>query len=96
MMQTVNISLPTSILDRTKAYMENLGYASISEVVCHALRKMLGIEELTENGFTPQAERNLMEIMKEPPVLTVSSDEDINIIMDKIMQKSAELDGDKN
>jgi Arc/MetJ-type ribon-helix-helix transcriptional regulator len=84
-MQTVNISLPVSLYSQAKAYMENTGYASISEVMRQALRKLLRLEELTENGYTKQAEESILKEIKKPTDgLIFKQGEDVDDFFDKI------------
>ena len=42
------------------------GYASISELIRHALRKVLYPSGLTVNGFTPEFEDVVLKSAKEP------------------------------
>ena len=42
------------------------GYASISELIRHALRRVLYPSGLTVNGFTPEFEDVVLESAKEP------------------------------
>lgn len=62
---TINISLPRSILQDAKKHMARRGYASISEFIRAAIRKEL-YPELTENGFTPEFEAQVLKAAAEP------------------------------
>lgn len=89
-MQTVNISLPVSLYSQAKNYMENTGYASISEVMRQALRKLLRLEELTENGYTAQAEESIVKVMKEPALkdLTFKHGDNVDDFFKKLNKKT--------
>lgn len=64
-MMTVNISLPKSMYQEAKKFLEHKGYASLSEFVRDSLRKTL-YPEITENGFTREFEDQVLEAAKEP------------------------------
>lgn len=64
-MATINISLPKSMYEDTKKMIRSKRYASVSELVRDALRKML-YPELTENGFTPEFEEQVLRSAAEP------------------------------
>lgn len=63
-MTTINISLPTNMYLDAKKTLSNRGYASISELVRDALRGFL-YPRITENGFTPEFEKMVLEGAKE-------------------------------
>lgn len=63
---TINISLPVSMYKDAKIVSKNEGYSSISELIRHALRKLLYPSGLTVNGFTPEFEDLVLESAKEP------------------------------
>ncbi|EKE04962.1 MAG: hypothetical protein ACD_19C00427G0009 [uncultured bacterium] len=63
---TINISLPASMYEDAKDVSKNEGYASISELIRHALRAVLYPSGLTVNGFTPEFENMVLESAKEP------------------------------
>lgn len=58
-MTTINISLPTSLYADIKKLMASRGYASISEFMRYAARKIV-YPTLTENGFTPEFEEAVL------------------------------------
>ena len=62
---TINISLPKKLLSDVKKEVEKGRYTSISEFMRDALRDML-YPKLTENGFTPEFEQEVLEAAKEP------------------------------
>ena len=65
MNQTINISLPKGLyLDAKKAVTEK-NYSSISELFRDALRRIL-YPELTENGFTPEFEEEVLRRENDP------------------------------
>lgn len=61
MTTTINISLPKSLLDDAKKMLSKRGYASISELIREALRNTV-YPNLTENGFTPEFEDEVLRI----------------------------------
>jgi len=63
---TINISLPTSMLNDAKSVTKVEGFTSISELIRHALRQVLYPSGLTVNGFTPEFENIVLESAKEP------------------------------
>lgn len=63
---TINISLPTSMLEDAKSITKFEGFTSISELIRHALRKILYPNGLTVNGFTPEFEDLVLESAKTP------------------------------
>ena len=63
---TINISLPTSMLNDAKSVTKFEGFTSISELIRHALRQVLYPSGLTVNGFTPEFEDAVLEAAKEP------------------------------
>ncbi len=52
--------------DDAKIVSKEEGYSSISELIRHALRKILYPSGLTVNGFTPEFEDLVLESAKEP------------------------------
>lgn len=64
-MATINISLPASMYKDAKAALKSQGYASISELIRSALRKVL-YPRLTVNGFTPEFEDQVLRAAAEP------------------------------
>lgn len=63
---TINISLPVSMYNDAKIISKEEGYSSISELIRHALRKILYPSGLTVNGFTSEFEDLVLESAKEP------------------------------
>lgn len=59
-MATINISLPASMYKDAKAALKSQGYASISELIRSALRRVL-YPRLTVNGFTPEFEEKVLQ-----------------------------------
>ncbi len=96
MMTTINVSLPISLYSKTKDYAKNYSFASVSEVIRQALRKMIGIEELTENGFTKKAEQGILSAAKDKPIMAYRKGEDYDAFMDKLLRKGAELNAKKD
>lgn len=64
-MTTVNISLPKDMYKDVKKALEAKRYASLSELVRDALRKVL-YPTITENGFTPEFEEEVLKFEAEP------------------------------
>ena len=62
---TINISLPKSILDDAKKYMARRGFASLSEFIRAAIRREV-YPEITENGFTPEFEAEVLKSAAQP------------------------------
>lgn len=65
MTTTVNISLPQSLYNDAKKLLTKRGYASLSELIRDSLRTVL-YPRITENGFTPEFEEEILEAAKEP------------------------------
>lgn len=63
---TINISIPMTMYQDAKEVQKVEGYASISELIRHALRRILYPSGLTVNGFTPEFEDMVLESAKEP------------------------------
>ena len=66
---TINISLPTSLLNSAREESKKYGFASISEYIRQAIRSSVyGIRDdgLTINGFTPEFEDLVLEAENEP------------------------------
>lgn len=64
-MATVNISIPDSMYIDAKKVVVKKGYASLSELVRDTLRKII-YPEVTENGFTPEFEEEVLKAAAEP------------------------------
>lgn len=64
-MATVNISIPDKMYKDVKRAVKVKSYTSVSELVRAAVRKVL-YEEITENGFTPAFEDQVLESAMEP------------------------------
>jgi Arc/MetJ-type ribon-helix-helix transcriptional regulator len=62
---TINISLPKSILTDARKHMVSRGYATLSEFIRSVLRNEL-YPRLTENGFTPEFETEVLKAAAEP------------------------------
>jgi len=62
---TINISLPRSVIQDAKKHMARRGYASFSEFIRAAIRKEV-YPELTENGFTPEFEAEVLRSASQP------------------------------
>ena len=65
MSTTVNISLPKQMYDDAKRFLKQRRYASLSELIREALRGVL-YPNLTENGFTPEFEAEVLKAAAEP------------------------------
>lgn len=63
-MSTINISLPVKMYNDAKSAVNLRGYASISEFIRDALRDVL-YPAVTENGFTPEFEEEVLRAAKE-------------------------------
>ena len=63
---TINISIPRTMYQDAKEVQKVEGYVSISELIRHALRRVLYPSGLTANGFTPEFEDMVLESAKEP------------------------------
>ncbi len=77
---TINISLPKTLLQDAKEVQMVEGYTSISELIRHALRRVLYPSGLTVNGFTPEFEDGVLESAKEPirNDIVLKTDEDVD------------------
>ncbi|MDP1722310.1 MAG: hypothetical protein Q8L37_03805 [Candidatus Gottesmanbacteria bacterium] len=64
-MMTINISLPKTMYEDAKAYLARRGYSSMSELFRDTLRDWL-YPRLTENGFTPEFEAEVLKSAAEP------------------------------
>lgn len=62
---TINISLPKTMYEDAKAYLARRGYSSVSELFRDTLREKL-YPRLTENGFTPEFEEEVLRSAAEP------------------------------
>ena len=65
MTMTINISLPKSMYQDAKKTLTKKGYTSISEFIRDAVREKL-YPGLTENGFTPEFEEEVLKAAAEP------------------------------
>ncbi|HCS78229.1 TPA: hypothetical protein DIV55_00630 [Patescibacteria group bacterium] len=65
MSTTVNISLPQQMYDDAKRFLKQRRYASLSELIREALRGVL-YPIVTENGFTPEFEEEVLKAAAEP------------------------------
>lgn len=65
MTTTINISLPKTMYQDAKKMLSARGYTSISELVRDALRGVI-YPRLTENGFTPEFEEEVLRRAGEP------------------------------
>jgi len=63
-MQTINISLPETLAKQINYQVKNGNYASVSEFIREATRKLLGI---TPTNFLPQAEEEILKISRTNP-----------------------------
>lgn len=80
MTTTINISLPSEMYKDAKKIVAERRYASISELVRDALRKIVyQEEEITENGFPRWFENRILEVAKEPfdNSKTIETDQDL-------------------
>lgn len=80
MTTTVNISLPKEMYKDAKKMVAERRYASISELVRDALRKIVyQEEEITDNGFSRWFEDKVLEAAKEPvdKSKTIETDKDL-------------------
>ncbi len=64
-MTTINISLPSNLYKDIKAFLGKRGYASLSEFFREAARVKI-YPEVTENGFTPKFEQEVLRAAQEP------------------------------
>lgn len=62
---TINISLPKPMYAEAQKTLVVRGYASISELIRDALRRLL-YPNLTENGFTPEFEEAVLRSEGQP------------------------------
>ncbi len=78
-MATINISLPQSMYDDAKKVLIKNRYASISELMRDALRRIL-YQDVTENGFTTQFESQILQAAADSVDndLILETSEDIN------------------
>ena len=97
-MATVNISLPNNMYSDAKKLLAKRGYASLSELIRDTLRNIL-YPRLTENGFTPEFEEEVLEAAKEPveKAKVWKSVEDVERYFKKLKKKVSVHDkGQKN
>lgn len=81
MTTTINISLPKEMYKDAKKMVAERRYASISELVRDALRKIVyQKEEITENGFPVWFEQKVLESEKEPEEndIVIETQEDLH------------------
>ncbi|MBI3103397.1 hypothetical protein HYZ05_00485 [Candidatus Daviesbacteria bacterium] len=81
MTTTVNISLPKEMYKDAKKMVVERRYASISELVRDALRKIVyQEEEITENGFPRWFENRVLQAEKEPEEndIVLETEEDVH------------------
>lgn len=89
-MTTINISLPTSLYKDIKKTIKQRGYSSVSELARDGFRKIIYQQEgLTENGFTPEFEEEVLKAAKEPLEndIVLETDEDIDKFFDELHKK---------
>lgn len=79
-MSTINISLPKNMYEDAKKILVAKRYASISELIRDALRRVL-YENITENGFTNQFEDEILHAASE------STDKELLLKTDKDIEK---------
>lgn len=65
MTATINISLPTQMYRDIKSAMKEQGYASVSEYIRSSIRTQI-YPRITENGFTPEFEDEVLRAAAEP------------------------------
>ena len=65
MTTTINISLPKNLYNDAKKIVSQKGYTSISELIRDALRSLV-YPSLTQNGFTPKFEEEILRRAKKP------------------------------
>lgn len=63
-MQTINISLPTALNEQISSQVKAGNYASVSEFIREAVRKLLGISPTV---FLPEAEEEILKISQSAP-----------------------------
>lgn len=63
-MRTLNISLPQSLAQQVNWQVQTGNYASVSEFIREAVRKLLGI---TPTTFAKEAEEEILKISKTSP-----------------------------
>lgn len=90
MTTTINISLPKSMYEDAKKLIKKRRFSSMSELVRNALRAVL-YPRLTENGFTPEFEEQVLKAAAEPidDSKVWKSEEDIDRFFNKIDKKIA-------
>ena len=88
MSTTINISIPTQMYKDIKAVIKEQGYASISEFVRSSIRNHM-YPRITENGFTPEFEDEVLEAAKEPidENKVWETQEDIHVYFDELRKK---------
>ncbi len=64
-MRTINISIPKNMYEDAKKILSTKHYASISELMRDALRRLL-YQSMTENGFTEEFEQHILHSSSEP------------------------------
>ena len=91
-MTTINISLPKSLLEEAKATLKKKHYASISELVRDALRKLLQEEDpnaISINGFPNWFEDKVLEAERssDKDDVVLETPEDIDNYFDKLHKR---------
>jgi Arc/MetJ-type ribon-helix-helix transcriptional regulator len=84
-MATINISLPQTMYEDAKKMLAQKRYATISELMRDALRKLL-YRETTENGFTNEFEDFVLHAASESKEedIILETDEDIKNYFTKL------------
>lgn len=99
-MTTINISLPKSMYEEAKMMLKKKHYASISELMRDALRKLLSEEDpnaISANGFPNWFEDQVLESEKSPVIGVWETEEDIHKYFDDLKKKIRERKkNDKN
>jgi len=77
-MATINISLPQAMYEDAKKMLAKKHYATISELIRDALRKLL-YQGITENGFTNEFEDFILQASNESQKkdIVLETEEDI-------------------
>lgn len=93
MTSTINISLPKTMYQDAKKLLAARGYTSISELIRDALRDML-YPRLTENGFTPEFEEEVLKAAAEPVNndIILENEKDIDNYFRKLKYPRKKLD----
>ena len=70
-MQTINISLPAALNEQISSQVKAGNYASVSEFIREAVRKLLGI---SPTAFLPEAEEEILKISQISPAHDLAFD----------------------